>query len=54
LDPLVIIDDFDIPCITLVPGEADMPLIVDPHAMLAGTIPFKGFKMIPRQLGQVL
>jgi len=51
---LVIIDDFDIPRIALVPPETDPPLVIDADAMLAGPIPFKGFKMIPRRLGQVL
>jgi len=50
----MIINDLDVPRIALVPREADTPLIVDADAMLAGPIPFKGFKMIPRWLGQVL
>jgi hypothetical protein len=54
LSLLMIIDDLHVPRVSLIPSEADAPLIVDANAMLAGPVPLKGFKMIPRWPGQIL
>lgn len=44
----MIIHDFDFIGIARVPSEADAPLIVDPDAMLAFTVPFQSFEPVAR------
>jgi hypothetical protein len=38
---LVVVDDLDIERITVLPPEAEAPLIVDANAVLSGAIPFE-------------
>jgi hypothetical protein len=42
----VIIHDFHVEGIALFPVEADSPLIIDPYAVLSGTVPAKHFETI--------
>ena len=39
-------DDFDVPCRTFVPGEADPPLIVDADTVLPASIAVQEFKAV--------
>ena len=43
----MVVDDFNLVSVSLSPHEADTPLIVDPNAMLAFSIPVKSFEPIP-------
>jgi hypothetical protein len=36
--PLVIVDDFNVEGVAVLPVEADAPLVVDPAAPLAGAV----------------
>jgi hypothetical protein len=40
----VIVDDFDVVRIAVLPAEADPPLIVDPNAVLARAVADQGFR----------
>jgi hypothetical protein len=42
----VVINDFHIFCARICPKKADTPLIVDPNAVLTGTITLECFKVI--------
>jgi hypothetical protein len=42
----MIIDDFDVKCVTVTPLETDPPLLVDPNAVLALAIALQSLKLI--------
>jgi hypothetical protein len=42
----MIVDDFDIVRVAVLPTKTNPPLIVDPHAVLTLAIPFQGFEPI--------
>ena len=50
----MVVGDYDVGWFTLVPAEADPPLLVDPDAELAGEISFEGFEAITRWGSQVV
>jgi hypothetical protein len=45
----MVVDDFDIPRISIMPAEADTPLVVDSNAMLAGPVAAEFLKAIARR-----
>jgi hypothetical protein len=49
----MIVGDLDAIGTAILPDETDAPLVVDPDAMLAGSVPLQGFQMIARRRGQV-
>jgi hypothetical protein len=50
---LVIINNLDVERISILPSEADPPLIVDANAVLARAVPFQGFPSITRRRSEV-
>jgi hypothetical protein len=44
----VIVDDFNVPRLTVSPNEANPPLIIDPNAVLALAIPMQNLEAIAR------
>jgi hypothetical protein len=42
----MVIDDFNFASVSLSPHKADTPLIVDPNAILAFSVPVKSFEPI--------
>ena len=45
----VVIYDFYIACIAVLPFKTDTPLVVDPDAVLTGTSPLEGFQPVARR-----
>ena len=52
--PLVIIDDFDVPCFTLAPSKTYPPLIVDADAVLSDAFAFQRLQAIRRWDTQIV
>jgi hypothetical protein len=52
--PLVVVNDFYVACISVVPHEADPPLIVDSNAVLAAPVAFQLLQTIRRWKSQVI
>ncbi len=50
----MIIDDFNISDIVLVPLKTDSPLIIDPNAVLPGAFPFEPFQTVTRHSSYIL
>lgn len=50
----VVIDDFHVVGVTVIPSEADAPLIVDPDAVLAFALTLQGFQPIGRRNAQII
>lgn len=50
----MIIYDFDLFRIILLPDKADSPLVINPQAMLSLASPFQGFQPIGRRKTQIL
>jgi hypothetical protein len=50
--PLVIVDNLNVISIAGAPSETDAPLVVDPDAVLAGSIAFQRFEPIARRDAQ--
>jgi hypothetical protein len=50
----VIVRDFDLKGISIAPGEADPPLVVDPDAMLPFAAPLQLFQAIARRHAKIL
>jgi len=50
----MVVDDFDIPGISIAPSEADPPLIIDAYAMLPLPGSFQFFEMVPGRNLQVV
>jgi hypothetical protein len=50
----MVINDFNIICIALYPGETDAPLIVDADAVLSFPIPAESFQSISRRYAKVI
>jgi hypothetical protein len=49
----VVIHYLDFVRAAVTPGEADPPAIIDPNAMLAGTVPFQCFQVVAPNGDQV-
>ena len=49
----MVINYLDIEDVACFPNEADAPLIINPNAMLSGTLPAKRFETVGRWLAQV-
>ena len=45
----MVIDDFAITGVAILPAETDAPLVVDPDAPLSGTIAAQCFQAVPRR-----
>src|SRR5512136_1366392 len=52
--PLVVVDDLDFVGITVPPGEADSPRVVDPDAVLSFAFPHEAFQPITGWHSKVL
>jgi hypothetical protein len=52
--PLVVIHDFNFPCLTFAPPETDPPLIVDADTMLTASITVQGLKAVARRGSKVI
>jgi hypothetical protein len=50
----VVVDHFDLLCVTALPDEADPILIVDPDAVLPTPISAEGLEVIARERAQVV
>ena len=50
----MIVGDFDLVALAIVPHEADAPLVVDPDAVLTRPLPLQGFQAIRRRNAQVV
>jgi len=50
----VIVDDLDLVSVTILPAEADTPLIVDPNAVLAGAPAFELLEPIAGRNAEIL
>ncbi len=48
------IHNLNIPCVAILPPEADTPLIVDPDAVLSLSVALEGLKAVTRRLRQIL
>ena len=48
----MIVGDFDLVALAIVPHEADAPLVVDPDAVLTRPLPLQGFQAIRRRNAQ--
>ena len=48
VSPLVVVDDLDVPCRTLAPGETDPPLIVYADTVLSASVAVQGFEAVAR------
>jgi hypothetical protein len=46
--PLVVIDDFDLLCCSILPVEAEAPLVVDPNAVPTRAAAPQRFQPVPR------
>jgi hypothetical protein len=44
--PLVVIHDFDVPCLTFTPPETNPPLIINADAMLTASVTLQGFEAV--------
>jgi len=49
----VIVHYFDVVCLVVPPDEADSPPIVDPDAVLSGSVSLKRFELIARRHAKV-
>jgi hypothetical protein len=47
---LVVVDDFDFIRITFFPAKTNSPLIVDPDAMLSGSIALQSLQPVSRRI----
>jgi len=54
VSPSVIVGEFHVVGVTVAPGKADPPLIVDPDAVLAHSIPAQGLETVTWYDGQLL
>jgi len=50
----VVVHDFDIQRITILPTETDAPLVIDPDAMLSLSIALQGFQTIAWRYTKIL
>lgn len=50
----MVVNDFDIKRMTILPSKAQPPLIVDADAVLARTVPAKGFEAVPGRNAQII
>ncbi len=50
----MVISDFHVKGIALLPFEADPPLVIDPDAVLSLPVPLKYFQAVPGRLREVL
>jgi hypothetical protein len=50
----VIVDDFNIMRLAVSPHEANSPLIVDPNAMLTGSISLESLQAVARRNAKIL
>jgi hypothetical protein len=50
----VVVDDFDIGCISVAPNEADAPLVVYPDAHLSGSSAAQKFKPVSGWVAQII
>jgi hypothetical protein len=48
-----VVDDLDVVGVVLTPAKTDAPLVADPDAMLACSIPFQLLKPIPHRDSQI-
>ena len=44
--PLVVIHDFDVPCLAFTPPETNPPLIINADAMLTPSVTLQGFEAV--------
>jgi hypothetical protein len=50
----MVVHYLDVICVRIAPYEADTPLVVDPNAVLAGTVPNQHLQSVSRRLAQVI
>jgi len=50
----VIVDDPDVESIAVLPSKTDAPAIVDPNAVLPGTVALEEFQSVARRRAQIL
>jgi hypothetical protein len=50
----MVIDNFNVPRLTLVPSKAYPPLVIDADAMLSRAVAVKSFQAIARQRSQIV
>src|SRR2546430_5958004 len=50
----MVVNDLDLMGITLLPSEADAPLIVDPNTVLPSALPSKLLEPVPRRDTQII
>src|SRR3989337_1046693 len=51
---LVVVADLDVMRVSLLPAEADPPLVVDPNAVLAGAVSGEALQAVPRGHAELL
>ncbi len=51
---LVVIHNLNVKRIAVTPGEADAPLVVDPHAVCPGAITLEQFKLVSRRRAEII
>jgi hypothetical protein len=49
----MIVGNLNFKSIAITPYETEAILIVDPNAVLSGTIPLQGFQMVPGEYGKI-
>src|ERR1700752_54825 len=52
--PVVVVDNFDIACVSIIPAEANPPLAIDPDAPLAAALALQWLKPVRGRYAQVL
>lgn len=50
----MVVDDFDVRCVTIAPPEANPPLVVDSDCVLSFTAAFQRFQPVSRWNPQIL